>query len=204
LDVADAMTFVGNPGIISGKLAGRIDLGGRGLDGAAIMRSARGTVRLDIRDGIVRNLGLLRAVVIATSMRADSKSPGEGPTDEAFSLLGATLRVADGVATTDDLRFESDDLSMIAAGSVRLDGSVVDLKGKVQLSDALSAQAGRDLLRYTQENGRVTLPATVSGSASRLSVGIDLGSAVERAFKNRVNEELQKTLKKGLGDFFKR
>ena len=79
----------------------------------------------------------------------------------------------------------------------------MDLKGKIQLSDALSQQAGSDLVRYTQEQGRVTLPVTVTGSADNLSAGIDVKDVATRAIKNRAIEEAQKALKKGLGGFFK-
>jgi uncharacterized protein involved in outer membrane biogenesis len=204
VDMAAATTFAGSPNTITGRLTGKVDLAGRGMAADAVGKSAHGTVRADIKDGVVKNLGLLRAVVLATSMRADSKSQiTEGSRDEPFSSLGGTFSIASGQASTNDLRFESKDMTVTVAGAVALNGSAVNLKGQVQLSEALSQQAGRDLLRYTQEQGRVTLPATVSGSAENLSARIDVGSVAERAIKNRANEEVQKVFKKGLGGFFK-
>jgi uncharacterized protein involved in outer membrane biogenesis len=204
VDMTEAMAFAGSPNTITGKLGGRIDLTGRGTDAPAVTKSARGTARVEIRDGVVKNLGLLRAVVIATSMRADAKSHLTGSSrEEPFSLLSATLRIANGVATTDDLRFESANLELNATGSAGLNGSAVDLKGKVQLSEALSQEAGSDLFRYTQEQGRVTLPATVTGSVDNLSARIDVKDAAQRALKNRAQEEAGKFLKKGLGGIFR-
>lgn len=46
--------------------------------------------------------------------------------------------MAEGSASTRDLRFESNDLLLTAAGAVRLDGSAINLAGQVQLSDKLS------------------------------------------------------------------
>jgi uncharacterized protein involved in outer membrane biogenesis len=205
VDMATAAAFAGSPNTITGRLSGHIDLAGRGLNGEAVNRSSHGTVRVDIRDGVVKNLGLVRAVVIATSGRADSDKSqiSGGSADEPFSRLGATLAVANGQATTNDLQFESTNLSAAAEGSIALNGSAVNLKGQVQLSDALSQQAGRDLIRYTQEHGRVTLPVTVTGSAANLSTRVDVGSLAERAILNRANEELGKILKKGVGGWFK-
>jgi uncharacterized protein involved in outer membrane biogenesis len=203
IDMASAAAFAGSPDTITGQMSGRIELAGRGLDAAAVGQSARGTIRADIKDGVVKNLGLLRAVVLATSMRAGATDQiASGSTDEPFSLLGGTLRIGNGTATTDDLRFESRDLSLQAAGSVALNGSHVDLSGKVQLSEALSQQAGSDLQRYTQEGGRVTLPVTVRGSVDKLSAGIDTKGAATRALKNRAAEEAEKQLK-GLGGLFR-
>ena len=165
IDMAAAMKAAGNPGTITGRLSGTIDVAGHGLDAASVQKSARGTLQVDVADGIVKNLGLIQAVVVATSMRSGSLSQKTGSRDEAFTHLGGTLAIANGAASTSNLRFESTDMTVSAAGSLRLDGSAVDLKGQAQLSEALSQQAGRDLLRYSQEGGRVTLPATIGGSA---------------------------------------
>lgn len=203
IDVAAATAFAGRPDTLTGRLSGQVDLQGRGIDPGTAMRSARGTARLQVTDGVIRNLGLVRRVILATSMRADAAQQSAGSSDERFSRLGATLAVADGVARTGDLAMESENLRLTAAGSMRLDGSAVDLRGRVQLSDALSKQAGRDLVRYTQEEGRVTLPAHISGPADNLSVEIDMADVAQRALRNKATEEAEKAIKKGLGDLFK-
>ena len=204
IDVAAATAFAGSPGTITGRLSGRVDLTGSGTDFSKIVDSTRGTARVDIKDGIVKNLGLVRTVVIATSMRSDAQPQSAGSSnDEHFSQLGATLAIANGSARTNDLLFESPDVTLKAAGSVQLNGSAIDLKGNVQLSEALSQQAGRDLYRYTQEQGRVTLPATVTGSAQSPAVRIDVGAAATRAMKNKLNEEATKAINKALGNIFK-
>ena len=105
-----------------------------------------------------------------------------------------------GTASTSDVRFESKDVLLDAVGTFRLDGSNIDLAGQVQLSDALSAQAGRDLVRYTADQGRVTLPARITGTAEHVQVRIDTTKLLKRAITNRANEEL----KKGLGRLFGR
>jgi uncharacterized protein involved in outer membrane biogenesis len=205
VDVAAATAFAGSPDVVSGRLSGKIDLTGSGADAATAMKTARGTARIDVVDGIVKKLGLVRGVVIATSMRqgATKQAMAGGSTDEPFTRLGGTFRIADSSASTDDLRFESKDLLLDAAGNVRADTTVVNLAGKVQLSDELSKQAGSDLTRYTQDQGRVTLPATITGPASSLSVRIDVADMAKRAITNRATEEAQKRLK-GLGGLIRR
>jgi uncharacterized protein involved in outer membrane biogenesis len=204
VDMAAATAFAGSAGTITGRLSGRLNLTGRGRDASSVMNAARGTARVDIVDGVIKNLGLVRGVVVATSGRADAAGAGLGARDEPFTKLGATLTVAGGSASTEDLRFESTDLLLAAAGTVRLEGSGINLRGQVQLSDELSKQAGRDLVRYTQEGGRVTVPATITGSAEAPHVQIDIGSMARRALTNRANEEAQKALKKGLSGLFKK
>jgi uncharacterized protein involved in outer membrane biogenesis len=199
IDMAAAAAFAGSPDTLSGRLAATVDLAGVGIDAASALSTAKGSARVDITDGIVRNLGLVRTIIIATSGRSDASAASAGGSrDEPFSRLGATLSLASGTATTDDLRFESEDLLLDAAGTVRLDGSAINLAGQVQLSEALSRQAGRDLVRYTQEQSRVTLPATITGPAANPQVRIDVASLAKRAITNRVKEEVQGAIKKGL------
>ena len=204
VDMAAATAFAGSPGTITGRLSGKLNLTGRGMDASSVMRAARGTARVDIVDGVVKNLGLIRSVVVATSGRADAAGAGGGTRDEPFTKLGATLTIAT------DRRARR-----ICASSRRTccspppapsdwTAAPSTWPGQVQLSDELSKQAGRDLVRYTQEEGRVTLPATITGSAGAPQVRIDVASMAKRALTNRANEEAQKALKKGLSGLFKK
>ena len=200
VDMATATAFAGTPGVVTGKLASRVDLAARGTSADDVIRTLRGVARVDVTDGSVKGLGLVRGVVLATSMRQDSRAGISGTSAaEPFSRLGMTLTIANGVATTKDLRFESPDLLLSATGALRLDGSAVDLTGPLQLSPQLSQQAGRDLFRYTQKDGRVTIPAEVLGSAEHLDVRIDVGDMAKRAVTNRALDEAKKALQKKLG-----
>jgi uncharacterized protein involved in outer membrane biogenesis len=200
IDVAALTASAGSPGVLSGRLSGRMELAAQGADPSGALNSARGTARVDIQNGVVKGLGLVKTIVIATSMRADARSTGRASSNEPFSQLGATLVIGNGTAHTSDLRFQSPDVLMNAAGSFQLNGSAIDLKGNVQLSDALSQQAGRDLLRYTQEQGRVTLPVTITGPAGAPAVQIDVANLAGRALQNKAKE----TINKALGDLFRR
>jgi AsmA protein len=206
LDMAALTRFAGSGEVITGRLSAKVDLEGAGGDLAAAVRSLGGAARVDIADGVVRNLNLVRNVVLATSGRADSTAvaAAENTGGERFSRLGATLVIAGGVARTTDLQFTSPDVDLAAGGTVALNGSAVDLAGIVQLSPALSKQSGRDLYRYTSVDGRVTLPAAISGPAASLSVRIDLARATERALRNKLNEELDRAIRRNLGGLFKK
>jgi AsmA protein len=202
--MAAVTRFAANPEAISGRLSARVDVAGRGAAPDAILKTLGGTARIDIRDGSIKNLGLVRSVVLAGSMRADSRAQLDTATaDEPFSRLTATLTLADGSAASEDLRFESRNLLLTGTGSFRTDGSAVHIVSRVQLSDELSKQAGRDLVRYTQRDGRVTLPATVTGSLGAFSVRIDAAEVAKRAITNRATEEARKAIRKGLGGLLK-
>jgi AsmA-like protein len=214
IDAASLMAFAGSPGTITGKLAGTLALQGEGLQMEQALRTARGRARIDITDGTIAGLQLVRTIVTATSGRGGVlNSAGAAvttqstPGAERFSRFGATLRLANGVIETDDVAMASTDVDLSAAGSLRLAGMTADLAGRAQLSEALSRQAGTDLYRYTQEGGRVTVPVTVTGPIDRLSVRVAVGDVALRALRNRAIEEARKAIERkipGFGDLFKR
>jgi len=214
IDAASLMAFAGSPDTITGTLAGTLALQGEGFQMEQALRTARGRARIDITDGTIAGLQLVRTLVTAASGRGGVLNSASAamttqstPGAERFSRFGATLRLAKGVIETDDLAMTSTDVDLSAAGSLRLAGMSADLAGRAQLSDALSRQAGTDLYRYTQEGGRVTLPVTVTGPIAHLSVGVDVADVALRALRNRAIDEAKKAIEKripGFGDLFKR
>ncbi|HEY1909418.1 MAG TPA: AsmA-like C-terminal region-containing protein [Vicinamibacterales bacterium] len=204
VDVAAASAFAGSPGVITGKLAGDLDIAGRGLDPKSVQQTAHGTVRMDIANGVVKNLGLIQSIVVATSMRSDASSQPAGSRDEPFTHLGGTMTIAHGEGSSQNLQLVAKDVSLNLAGVVRLDGSTLDLKGQAQLSEAATQQAGKDLVRYTADQGRVTLPIKIDGSAENPKVHVDTADMAKRAIKNRSVEETHKAIEKGLNTFFKK
>jgi uncharacterized protein involved in outer membrane biogenesis len=215
IDLPAVLAFAGSATKpITGRLSAQLELAGTGSDAATAMRSVHGRAHVRVADGIVRNLGLVRAIVVATSMRGEAATAiGAGAAgataasasrDEPFKTLSATLAIVRNQATTSDLRLEGTDVSLGAGGSLALNGSAVNLSGRVQLSDELTSRAGTDLVRYTRENGRVTLPVSVTGSTDALAVRIDVGDLLRRALRNRVEDETHKAIMKGLGGLFKK
>lgn len=197
IDMASVMTFAGHPGLVTGHMAGTLSLAGRGLSAADVIGTARGTAHAAITNGTIKGLGLVKGVILATSMRGDSMSQARSAsTTESFTSLDGTFNIANGEATTSDLKFTSADVLLAATGNVRLNGSAIDLGGPLQLSDALSKQAGRDLAKYTEQGGRVTVPAKVTGSADDLHVGIDTGDLARRAVTNAASDQAKKLLKR--------
>jgi uncharacterized protein involved in outer membrane biogenesis len=206
IDTGDLMAFAKSPNTISGTLAGSVALEGTGLEMEQALRTSRGTARVDITNGSIAGLSLVRTIVLATSGRggylasAETVAASRAGSGEAerFSHLGATLSLANGVIRTSDFAMSSTDVDLTGAGAVAIANMTAKLQGQVQLSGELSKKSGTDLYRYTQQDGRVTLPATVSGPLASLSVQIDLAQAASRALRNRATEEIKKAIERNL------
>ncbi len=183
LDMTQLLQGSGSPGGITGRLGATLSVQARGADAASLLRTARGTITATIGDGTLPRLDMVRRVVLAFG---NPSGAGPGGTGTAFETLGGTFALANGGLTSDNLSLASRDVDMQGRGTFRLDSGQVDARADVILSPELTAQSGTDLRRYAQENGRVIVPATVTGRLDDPRVSIDAGAATRRALGNEL------------------
>ena len=131
---------------------------------------------------------MVRAIVLAFGKPSSDAPAGGGSRftriDSGFVLDDQTLR-------SQDITFASPDFDMSGSGSVRLPAGAVDMQADVVLSRDLTAQAGVDLRRYAQENGRIVVPATITGTLSAPSVRVNVAAAGARALENEVKRRIK-------------
>jgi AsmA protein len=197
LDVSEVLKASGSTGGVTGKLAGTIALAADGADASAVQRSAHGTIDAAITNGSIEHLDMVRTIVLAFGKPSGAPPEGSG---SAFSRLSGTFALANRVLTSDNLSLASRDFDMHGRATLRLDSGAVDGRADVALSEELTAQAGTDLRRYAQEDGRVIVPATVGGTLSNPHVAVDVAAAMQRAIGN----ELQRRAKSILGGLLKK
>jgi uncharacterized protein involved in outer membrane biogenesis len=170
VDMTELTRFAGQPGSVTGTLNGTVSATGRGIDPARAMARARGQGTASITDGTVKGLQLVRPIVLAFG-KPDAAQPVDG--GERFSRMSANYSLAGGVVTLSNLAFQSRDVELDGAGTLTVEGRALDIRANARLSKELTAQAGRDLVRYTAEDGRVTVPVTVTGPLDAPSVGVN-------------------------------
>ena len=183
LDVRSLLKGSGSPGGITGRLGGTVSIAATGTDGAALMRTARGTINAVLSDGTLPRLDLVRTVVLAFGKPTGAPAEGAGT---AFERLGGTFALSNGTLRTESLALASRDFDAAGRGSLAIESGAVDARAEVVLSPELTAQAGTDLRRYAQEDGRVRVPATVTGTLDRPRVSIDVAAAARRAIGNEL------------------
>jgi uncharacterized protein involved in outer membrane biogenesis len=188
LDMPAIVAFAGSPGAMTGRLSGTMSLAASGLDPQAALERARGTARVTIADGRMPHLDLVRKVVLAFGRPTGERPEGSG---EAFSKVAATLNVGNRMLSTNDLTFASRDVDMTGEGTLSLTTQALDFHTNVILSPELSAQAGRDLIRVAREGNRVVLPARITGPITAPNVFVDVQAALQRAIRNRAQDELK-------------
>lgn len=196
LDVTQLMKSTGSPGGLTGRLGGTISVVGIGDDAAALLRTARGTIAATVTDGTMPHLDMVRTIVLAFG-KPSGPPQGSG---SAFKRLGGTFALANSTLASESLALESRDFDLHGRGTLRVDSGAVSAHADVALSPELTAQSGTDLRRYAQEDGRVVVPATISGSLDAPGVSLDVAAATRRALGN----ELQRRATSFLGGLFKK
>lgn len=193
LDVAQLAAFGNAADTISGTLTGAGTFSGSGPDFAAVLASARGNGTAQIAKGTINRLGLVRTVVVFFG-----KPAADAPAaSDAFDTIDLKFTVQNQVLRAEALALHSRDVDLVGAGTLATASKALDGKFDISLSEALSAQAGNDLRRFTREGNRVVLPATVGGTLESPRVAIDAAAAVKRGLRNEVEDRL-----KGLLDRF--
>jgi hypothetical protein len=194
LDVAPLMKANGTAGGVTGTLAGTVTLSASGSDAATVLQTAHGTIAAAIVNGSIEHLDLVRTVVLAFGKPSGVPPEGSGST---FSRLGGTFALANRTVTSDNLSLVSRDFNVNGRTTLQFASGALDARGDVTLSPELTAQAGTDLRRYAQQDGRVIVPAIVGGTIDRPRVTVDVQAAAARAFQNEIQRRA-KTLFEGL------
>ena len=194
VDVAQLAAFGGSPDSITGTLSATGKFGGSGADVTELLRSVRGNGAAAIVNGSIRRLHLVRTVILFFGRPA----PDGGESTDRFDRLDARFSIANRIVNAEAFSLNSPDADTTGAGTLSLDSDALDGRVNVKLSEALTKQAGTDLIRYTQEGNRVVLPATIGGTLTAPRLTIDVGAAAKRGLQNEVERRL-KGLFEGLG-----
>jgi hypothetical protein len=193
LDVAQLAEFGNAKDTVTGTLSGAGTFSGSGRDFAAVLAGARGNGTAKIANGTVRRLGLVRTIVVFFGKPA-ADAPGAS---DAFDSLDLQFALQNQIFRAEALSLHSRDVDLVGSGTLATATKALAGKFDISLSEALSAQAGNDLQRFTREGNRVVLPANLAGTLESPRVTIDAAAAVKRGLRNEVGNRL-----KGLLDRF--
>lgn len=187
LDVRDFFqALTGRDQRVDGTAAITTALHGR--VGEPLDRTVRGQARVVVTDGVIRNFPLL-----ATIDRALRLTPVDSA-DTPFDRLSATLAIAAGHATTDDLVLQSGDVRVEAAGRIGIDRSLA-LRGRAAVSaDRVARGVARvhELARLKNSRGEIELPLTISGSLDAATITVDLETAIKQGLEDEIRRRLRR------------
>jgi hypothetical protein len=167
---------------ITGALRGRV--------GEPLERTLRGRVHIVVNNGVVRNFPLLATIDRALRL-------GEPNNDDTrFDELAATLSVAAGQATTNDLVLRSGDVRVEAGGRIGADRSLA-LRGRAVVSAnrvAGAVASVHEIARLRNTRGEIELPLTISGSLDAPSISVDVKAGIIQGLEDEIRRRLQRLI----------
>lgn len=176
---------------VTGRLDAIVDLTSHGPPLTA--DAWRGSAQLTMRDGLIRGLSTVRNGVVSFAGRHEAGNTQGSDRYERmtghFALEGTRIRVS-------DLRLDSPDMDLRGQGTIAMPAATLAIDAQCILSPELSAQAGRDLYRYAREGNRIVMPITIGGALGAPSVTPRTGELLERALRNRIQDEAGSALER--------
>jgi hypothetical protein len=170
-------------GSIDAKLNGRFEPG--------FLTRMDGGARVVVSNGVLHDFPLL-----ATVNRALRLSEGDGQ-DTRFEQLSASLAIARGTATTDDLTIQAGHLRAVLSGRIGFDRSL-DLRGRAIVAAervAAGVDSVHELARLRNANGEVVVPLTITGSLDAPKFDIDVGSIIREGVVDELKRRLRRLIK---------
>lgn len=181
----------------------RLDLSTGGLDGDTAIRQLGGSASLALRDGAIKGVDLDRVMQqVRAALEGRLAVEGRpGPGDRTpFQSLTASFRIAQGVATSNDLDFRADWLRATGAGQVDLPAQSLDWLVRATMTGApggaTDAASRRDVLARLQG---VPVPVRLSGRFDDLRYRVDVKDLATAAVRKEVERRLTEKLGEKLG-----
>jgi len=174
--------------LLDGRGNVAIDISSRGESVAAMKKALAGSASFNLKDGAVKGFNLaqaLRDIKGKLGAKQDSTRQAQAGDKTDFSELGASLKIANGVARNDDLSMKSPFIRLSGAGNIDIGGDRMDYLAKASVVKDASGQGGQDLAHLKG----LTVPVRISGPFEKLSYTLELGGLVAEAAKARVEEK---------------
>ena len=187
------LSAAGGFNLISGLINLELELKGDGSSGQAIKHSLSGSGDLDIAEGSIEGINLTEMIASLGAGSIPDVNQGPGA-KTAFTDLGASFRMASGVAETHDLEMNSPLLELKARGTVDIVTGTVNFLTHPKVVAGAKGRGGANDL------AGLSIPVRIEGPFEKPSIRPEIGEMFgnpEQAGRtvNQIGEILQKKLK---------
>jgi uncharacterized protein involved in outer membrane biogenesis len=198
---------------IAGSLDADLALQGSGDDSGSVRRALRGNGQLEIRDITVKNLNVAESILSGltgieglsslVSEQTRNRYPGIFRTgDTFFDALHATVGIAEGCVTTENLAIEAQGFDVVGRGSFRLDNHV-DVGATLIAGPKLTADIIADFkpARYlVRKDHLLHIPFKIRGQFPSARLRPDNRRILEALRGGRLGKQLDELLGSREGD----
>lgn len=203
VDVHALLRDVAGKDLLEGRGRVTAELSGQGRTLGALRSSLAGQAAVQLRDGAVKGVNLAQAfrqAKAALSRKQDAVTKAQATEKTDFSELNVSARVAEGVATSDDLDLKSPFLRVGGAGRFDIGRGQVDYTARATV---VAVPQGQDAGGLASLKG-VTVPVRLTGPFDAIDWKIQWSGVAAAAVENKVKEKVQQKLGDRLKGLFGR
>jgi len=198
VDVNALLKDVAGKDLLEGRGRVQADLTTTGATVGALRSNLAGSAALQLRDGAIKGINLartMRQAKAALSGREDALTRARETEKTDFSELNMSVRIAEGVASSDDLDVKSPFLRIGGAGRFDVGRGRIDYTARATV---VAAAAGQDAGELAALRG-VTVPVLLSGPFDAIDWKIQWSGVAAAAVESRLKEKLAEKLGAKLG-----
>ena len=198
VDVNALLKDVAAKDLLEGRGRVQADLTTGGATLGALRSNLAGSVALQLRDGAIKGINLartMRQAKAALSGRQDALTQARETEKTDFSELNMSARIADGVASSDDLDLKSPFLRIGGAGEFDVGRGRIRYTARATV---VPAPAGQDAGELAALRG-VTVPVLLSGPFDAIDWKIQWSGVAAAAVENKLKDKLAEKLGATLG-----
>lgn len=152
-----------------------------------LKKTAQGTITAKMTDGAWKGINIGKTLREAKSFLAGGTQTKAASTTEQtdFSELSASIKLANGIASNDDLSAKSPLFRINGKGQANLVAETVDYLVSASVVGTAQGQGGEDLDKLKG----VTVPIRVKGPFAKLSYGLDFNAMLKDSTKAKLEEQ---------------
>ncbi|HOD11668.1 MAG TPA: AsmA family protein [Candidatus Omnitrophota bacterium] len=212
IDVGQVVNQGGQEVLLEGVVSGKATMQGKAFESLAAMKPASGSVTVQLKDGKLININILKVVLDKMSMLPGLSEKLKQSLPEQYRSkleqnntnihsVDLDVGIRSGQMDIRSAKAQADIFLLSGQGMVDLDLQM-NLAARLIIPKDLSesmATAVKELVFLTDTQGQITIPVTISGRApDRLSYMPDLEYLGRQLFEARGREELGRLLDKAL------
>jgi AsmA protein len=157
---------------IEGRAAIAIDLTASGASQRAMVSALNGSAKFEFTDGAIRGINVAKMVRNLSSATLSGWQEGEAEKTD-FASLGASFKIAQGRAQTNDLHLNGPLVRMAGTGTIDLPAQTINFRVDPQVVASLEGQGGK-----TDLEG-LGVPVAVNGPWTAPSIYPDIAGILE-------------------------
>jgi AsmA protein len=157
---------------IEGKAAIAVDLTASGASQRAMASALAGTASFEFTDGAIRGINVAKMVRNLSSATLSGWQEGEAEKTD-FASLGASFKIAQGKAQTNDLHLNGPLVRMAGTGTIDLPAQTLNFRVDPQVVASLEGQGGKTDL------AGLGVPVAINGPWAAPSIYPDIAGILE-------------------------